>query len=69
MEHAFSKPLNTTAPCKTKRQSSMPVRSLTSDVLIYTLSEMKQIDPNTRFSQMLLKEAVWVYERERLSLR
>lgn len=39
------------------------------DVLVYTLSEMKQMDPNTRFSRMLRKEAVWVYERERLSLR
>jgi len=43
--------------------SSLPVPV---DVLVYTLSEWKQMDPNSRFSRTLLKEVVWVYERDRV---
>jgi predicted nucleotidyltransferase len=41
--------------------SALPVPA---DVLIYTLSEWKTMDPNTRFSRMLLEEVNWVYERD-----
>ncbi len=41
--------------------SELPVPA---DVLVYTLSEWKAMDPNTRFSRMLLEEVNWVYERD-----
>jgi len=40
--------------------SSIPVPA---DLLIYTREEWETLDRGSRFYQMLMREAVWVYER------